>query len=101
MNRSLENRFELTSHPFENRDEMKYRHVLRGSWRYLQSDGKSLYIDRFAISLGCSGKKSFRYRGLLHLADDLAGSRKALNHLLAFFAPADGVVAFFKHLIEL
>lgn len=37
---------------------------------------------------------------LLDLADDLAGAAEALNHLLAFLAPACGVVAFLEELIQ-
>lgn len=37
---------------------------------------------------------------LLHLADDLAGTSKALDHLLAFLPPADGVFALLEKIVK-
>jgi hypothetical protein len=37
----------------------------------------------------------------LHLADNFAGFAQAFHHLLAFFAPSDGVVALFEEVVEL
>lgn len=36
----------------------------------------------------------------LHLADDLAGTSKTLDHLLAFLPPADGVFALPEKLVK-
>lgn len=37
---------------------------------------------------------------LLHLADNLTGTRQTLHHLLAFFPPADRVVALLQQVVE-